>query len=385
MALKSMVRFLVIILLFLLSLLAIFPTPSHYTWYLTLMVTEFPWIFLAIVIGLTIWTFYAKKCKGASCVMCVISFICFLYPVAGAYGVGHDLKRKFEAAFGTGTTDLQGLHQQTPYAFTRMISGIGDNKIAYTTYPYATYTGVNLTLDFYRAQKPGLQPCIVIAHGGSWKSGNSQELPDIDWYLARQGYNVASINYRLAPEYKSPAPIEDMQAAISYLKSHAAELGVDTNYFVLLGRSAGGHIVLESAYTLHDPCIKGVVDFYGPTDMVWAYRHPDNPLVMHSQKVMEDFFGGSDTQVPQKYADGSPINFVTRQTTPTLMIHGENDAHVNFELSRMLDKKLEENKVPHLLLGLPWATHACEYSLNGPSGQLAKYTIERFVRHVTRR
>jgi dipeptidyl aminopeptidase/acylaminoacyl peptidase len=105
---------------------------------------------------------------------------------------------------------------------------------------------------------------------------------------------------------------------------------------------------------------------------------------MHSQKVMEDFFGGSDSTVHQRYIDGSPINFVTPQTPPTLLIHGKNDAHVHYELSSMLDKKLEENKVPHLLLGLPWATHGCEYSLNGPSGQLAKYAIERFVRHVTK-
>ena len=174
-----------------------------------------------------------------------------------------------------------------------------------------------------------------------------------------------------------------MAAALDYLRAHAAELHIDTNNFVLLGRSAGGHIVLESAYTLHQPGIKGVISLYGPTDMEWAYNNPDNPLVMHSKKVMQDFFGGSDKEVPQQYADGSPINFVTPQTTPTLLIHGGHDAHVHFELSQMLDKKLQENNVPHLLLGLPWATHGCEYTLNGPSGQLAKYTIERFVKHVT--
>jgi len=69
---------------------------------------------------------------------------------------------------------------------------------------------------------------------------------------------------------------------------------------------------------------------------------------------------------------------------PTLLIHGGNDAHVHYELSEMLDKKLDAYQVKHLLLGLPWATHGCEYSLNGPSGQLAKYTIERFVHVVTR-
>jgi acetyl esterase/lipase len=378
-----MLRLILVVLLFLFSLLAVFPTPSHYAWYLTIMVTEFPWVFLAIAASLMLWTLKAEQYKTAAMGLCVISFILFLYPIVGAYKVGGALKQRFENAFGIGSAELTGLHQETPYSFARMISGIGDEKIPYTTYQYATHTGVPLTLDFYSAQKPGARPCVVIAHGGSWKSGNSHELPDIDWYLARQGYNVASINYRLAPEYKFPAPIEDMHAALEYIKAHAAALNVDTNNFVLLGRSAGGHIVLESAYTFYDNDIKGVVGFYGPTDMFWAYHHPDNPLVMHSQKVMEDFFGGSDTQVPGKYAEGSPLNYVTPQSTPTLLIHGGHDAHVHFELSEMLDKKLEENKARHLLLGLPWATHGCEYSLNGPSGQLAKYAIERFVYQVT--
>jgi acetyl esterase/lipase len=347
------------------------------------MVTEFPWIFLGIVTILAIWALTAKKYKGAEFVICFLSFIFFFYPVGGAYTIGSDLKQRIEHAFGAGSVTLTGLHQHKPYTFWQMIAGIGAEKIPYTTYDYATQTGVTLTLDFYKAQEPGTKPCIVIVHGGSWKSDNSQELPDINWYLARQGYNVASINYRLAPTYKSPSPIEDVHAAIQYLKSHAGVLNVDTNNLVLLGRSAGGQIVLESAYTLHDPGIKGVVSFYGPTDMIWAYNHPDNPLVMDSRQVLRDFLGGYPTAVPQKYFEASPINYVTANSTPTLLIHGGNDAHVHYELSEMLDKKLEDNKVKHLLLGLPWATHGCEYTLNGPSGQLAKYAIERFVYSVT--
>jgi len=378
-----MLRLILIVFLFLLSLLAIFPTPSEYTWYVSIMVTEFPWIFLGVTACLIVWSLTAKKYKVAGMILGSVSFVFFLYPVAGAYLVGHTLKQRFEHVFGKGTADLKGLHQETPFAFWRMISGLGDEKVPYTTLEYVTHGRVGLTLDFYRAQQVGARPCVVVVHGGSWRSGNSKELPDIDWYLARQGYNVASINYHLAPMYKSPAPVKDVDAALNYLASYAAELNVDTNNFVLLGRSAGGQIVLQSAYTLQHRGIKGVVGIYGPSDIAWAYNHPDNPLVMDSRKVMEDFLGGSDIEVPQKYFEASPINYVTAQTVPTLLIHGGNDAHVHYELSEMLDKKLQANHVKHLLLGLPWATHGCEYSLNGPSGQLAKYTIERFVYAVT--
>jgi acetyl esterase/lipase len=293
------------------------------------------------------------------------------------------LDQRFESAFGSGTARLTGLHQLTPFAFSRMIIGIGAPEIPYTTHHYSNAANTDLTLDFYKAQQPGSRPCVIVVHGGSWRAGTSQQLPDMNWYLARQGYNVATINYRLAPTHLSPAPIQDVQAALSYLKSHAAELHIDTTSFVLLGRSAGAQIVLQAAYTLHDPSIKGVVDIYGPTDMVWAYQHPDNPLVMDSKKVIGDFLGGTDAQVPQQYFTASPINFVTPSSVPTLLIHGGKDAHVHYEQSEMLDKKLQENRVEHLLLSLPWASHGCDYSLNGPSGQLVRYTVERFVYHVT--
>jgi acetyl esterase/lipase len=378
-----MLRRILIILFFIISLLAVFPTPEKHIWYITILVTEFPWIFLTVAGLLMVWSLSRKKYRGVELLVCGVSFVLFFYPVGVAYSVGYDLRERIEHSFGKGSGTVQGLQQHTPYAFYRMMTGIGADQVTYTTSTYATHTGIPLTLDFYRAQLSGSRPCILVVHGGSWKSDNSQELPDINWYLARQGYNVASVNYRLAPTFKSPSPIEDVAAAFTWLKSHAAELNIDTTNFVLLGRSAGGQIVLQSAYTLPEPGIRGVVSFYGPTDMVWAYNHPDNPLVMDSKKVLSDFLGGSDTEVPKQYAEASPINYVTNKTVPTLMIHGGNDAHVHYELSELLDKKLEDNHVPHLLLGLPWATHGCEYTLNGPSGQLAKYTIERFVHAVT--
>ena len=250
---------------------------------------------------------------------------------------------------------------------------------------YAVHTRVPLTLNLYRTQLQGARPCLLVVHGGSWKSGSNAELPNVNSYFARAGYQVATINYRLAPQYKSPAPQEDVRAAIAYLKANGPALGIDTTAFVLMGRSAGGQIVLTAAYSLHDPAIRGVISFYGPTDMFWAYGHPDNPLVMHSQQVIEDFFGGTPAQVPQAYTAGSPTHYVNAQTPPTLLVHGMNDAHVHYDEAVLLKQSLDSAGVPNMLLGLPWATHGCEYSLNGPSGQLAVYAAERFLSVVTRK
>ncbi len=298
--------------------------------------------------------------------------------------MGGKLDNRLEKALGVKQSEIKGFHQHQPYSFFKMFTGNGAKKIAFTTHHYAVHTGVDLTLDYYPAQITGIRPCLVVVHGGSWAKGNSSELPDVNSYFANAGYHVVSINYRLAPKYTSPAPQEDLQAALAFLRQHSVELKVDTSNFVLMGRSAGGQIVLAAAYTLNDPGIKGVISFYGPTDMLWSYDHPDNPLIMDSRKVMRNFLGGSPEQVPDKYIASSPMHHISASTVPTLLVHGRNDAHVYQRQSYRLKEKLDSLHVKNFFLALPWATHGCEYKLSSPSGQLSVYCIERFLYAVTR-
>ena len=244
-----------------------------------------------------------------------------------------------------------------------------------------------MTLDFYPAQDQGAEfilprPCVIVVHGGSWAGGDSKQLPELNSYLAAKGYNVAAINYRMAPKWQTPAPVEDIEAAIAYLKAHADELHIDIKNFVLLGRSAGAQIATLAAYTIHEPALKGVIDFYGPEDMVWGYSIPSNPLIMDSRKVMDDYIGGPYSKVPQKYFACSPLEFVSKQSPPTLIIHGSNDVLVSPEHSRRLNLKLQQNGIKHYWLKLPWATHGFDYNLNGPGGQLSTFAVETFLKTV---
>jgi len=241
-----------------------------------------------------------------------------------------------------------------------------------------------MKLDFFPSQITGKCPCVIVVHGGSWSSGDSKQLPDLNHYLAKKGYNVAAINYRLAPKYQTPAPVKDIKNTMDYFRKHADELHIDTNNFVLLGRSAGSQIALLAAYTLHDKNIKGVIDFYGPVDMVWGYSIPSNPLIMNSRGVMDAYIGGPYSKVPQKYHDSSPLFFVDKNTVPSLIIHGTNDVLVSWIHSNKLDVKLTENGVKHYWLKLPWATHGFDYNLYGPGGQLSTYAVEQFLNTVTK-
>jgi len=171
---------------------------------------------------------------------------------------------------------------------------------------------------------------------------------------------------------------------IAYLKAQAVELGVDPESFVLLGRSAGGHIAETVAFSRPDPAIRGWIAFYAPADIHYAYRFGRKDDILKSLQVVRDFMGGTPQERPSQYDSASAIQFVNRKTVPTLFFHGPPDPLVWNLQSQRLSDRLEEAGVPHLLVEPPWATHAFDYNFNGPGGQLSAYAVDYFLSVVTR-
>jgi acetyl esterase/lipase len=373
-----MIRLVIIIIVFLLSLLAVLKAPTYHLWLLAIAITEFPLIFAGGTLLILATAFWVSKYQLAGTAIGFIAFFLFLTPILRSYFISKDLKQNLAAALGT---DLEDNGQ--PFSFGKLFKLSYKDTVKTHTLTYATYADTSLNLDFFPSQELGKRPCVIVVHGGSWSSGDSKQLAEVNSYLAKKGYNVAALNYRLAPKYQTPAPVEDIKMAIDYFRKHAEELHIDTDNFVLLGRSAGAQIALLAAYTLHDKSLKGVIDFYGPADMVWGYSVPSNPLIMDSRSVMDAYLGGSYSKIPEKYAASSPIEFVDKTSPATLIIHGTNDVLVSDEHSRRLNAKLQQNGIKHYWLILPWATHGFDFNLNGPGGQLSTYTIERFLNTVT--
>ena len=378
-----MIRLIIITLFFLISLFNYFPVPSKELWYLGILIPEYPWIFIFAMIPILIWSSKSKNLRISSLILGTITLLIFCSPIVRAYNVGSDLQKRLETTFKFSNADLSGFHQKRPFSFLQMFTGNGSLTIPFRTYNYAVNGGIPLTLNFSPSRIPGIRPCLVVVHGGSWTRGNNSEIAAVNNYYANAGYQVATINYRLAPAFHSPAEQEDVKSAFAWLRNHSSELKIDTNNFVLLGRSAGAQIVLTAAYTLHESGVKGVAAFYGPNDMLWSYDHPDNRSIMDSRQVQRDFLGGTPNEVKDRYIAESPLLNVNSKTIPTILVHGMIDAHVYYEQSLRLARKLDEVKVSNLLLSLPWATHGCEFNLNGPSGQLSIYAVERFFFAVT--
>lgn len=379
-----MTRLVFIIILFLVSLLSIFRAPAYYLWLLAIGVTEFPLIFAGITALVTVTGIWVQKYQLAGTILGLVTMAIFLSPIVRALWIAKDIRQDIASAFNTRPGD-----KLQPFDLRKLIGWSSDpneflTALSYRTLTYVKYADTSMNLDYYPSKTVGKKPCVIVVHGGSWAGGDSNQLPELNSYLAANGYNVATINYRMAPKWQTPAPVEDVANALKYLCANADKLHIDTTQFILLGRSAGAQIALLAGYTLHDKNIVGVVDFYGPADMVWGYSVPSNPLIMDSRKVMEQYIGGTYKQVPQKYAACSPLEFVDKNSPPTLIIHGDNDVLVAPEHSRRLNEKLKNNNIKHFWLKLPWATHGFDFNLNGPGGQLSTYSVLQFLNSITK-
>jgi acetyl esterase/lipase len=257
-------------------------------------------------------------------------------------------------------------------------------RVDQTRHVYHEVDGCQLTLDLYRSSPPGRCPAtVIVVHGGAWSSGDNTQLRGLNRYLAGRGYAVAAINYRLAPKHRFPAALEDVMTSIEFMTQRAVRFGTDPNRIVLLGRSSGGHLALLAGYRSSLPSIRGVVALYPPTDMRWSWDRPAPRRLMDSNGAIVNFLGGSPSEVPDAFDRASPIDFVSPNSPPTLLLHGGSDELVSPLQSHRLSERLLADGVPSLHVELPWAHHGMDANLAGPSGQITTFAIEHFLSAVT--
>jgi acetyl esterase/lipase len=310
----------------------------------------------------------------------------FFSPTYFATRIGQALPAKFETAFG------QKPSTRTVFNLQRMFSPWSAvDQTSVSTHVFAHQNTPNaLKLDLYAAKRASVAdlgpdsglPCVVMIHGGGWDSGHRAQLTDFNHWLAAEGYVVAAISYRLAPQFPWPAQREDTLAALQWLKTHAREFGIDPTRLVLMGRSAGAQIASAVGYGENDPAIRGVIGLYGVYDMefVWSISRTDD--VLNSVNLMNQYLGGAPTALNQVAYDSASAQGMVRgpdSTPPTLLMHGTIDTLCWVKHSQRLAARLSEAEVPHVMVELPWAVHAFDYTLNGPSGQLTTYAVKAFL------
>ncbi len=222
---------------------------------------------------------------------------------------------------------------------------------------YSTVADRELLLDAWVPNGEGCHPAVLVVHGGAWRFGNRKQLRGYANALAKRGFACFAIDYRLAPNDKFPAQIDDCREAVKWIRAHAAEYTVDPNKLGAIGYSAGGHLVCLLATTGEAPSEKnGQVDTRiqcvaaggAPTDFRTS---PDNG------KWANYWMGGDLTTVPDKFHDASATAFVDKHDPPIFFFNGTADKLVPIAWSMSCHDALQAHGVKTRMHQIEGAGH----------------------------
>jgi acetyl esterase/lipase len=289
-------------------------------------------------------------------------------------------------------------------------------------------SGRKLRCDVWQppAGVPSSGLAVVYLHGGAWcvldKDFGTRPLFR---HLAAQGHLIVDVAYRLFPETDLPGMAADTKRALAWIKAHAADLEIQPDRIVLAGGSAGGHLALLAAFAPDDPALTpaelassdqqvcAVVSLYGQADLAAHYHHtdqhktcrPDDPqpdwdappppwmarlfgpdigrLKLHLAPAgrLDWLVGGTPSQLPDRYAQLSPLHRVHPDCPPTLLVHGQHDEMAPVAAMRRLQRRLEQAGVPVTGVYLPHTDHAFDLLATAwsPPARVAIHVLERFL------
>ncbi len=264
--------------------------------------------------------------------------------------------------------------------------------------------GLPIQADVYRPPDDKVRPVVVWIHGGALIMGQRTGMPpaQLNRYL-EAGFAVVAIDYRLAPETKLPAIVQDVEDGIAWFRRDgAARYGLASNRLAVVGHSAGGYLALTAGARCR-PRPNAVVAFYGYGDIVGPWYSQPDPFYRRQPIVAEaDAFSsvgkspitgatGSDSQRrhqfylycrqqglwprlvsginPEEHPGAldawSPIRNVTSEYPPTMLLHGDADTDVPYEQSLLMVEEFQRAGVPHELVTIPNGEHGFDRAVGG--------------------
>lgn len=227
-----------------------------------------------------------------------------------------------------------------------------------------------LILDLYLPAGTAPRPLVVYVHGGGWVGGNTRhsgalsDFPRAMARLASEGFVVASVEYRLSGEAPFPAALQDVRAALRFLKSNAAKYHIDPGKVALWGGSAGGHLSALTALSCGDhgldpaskdpppagsECVQGAVIWYGVFDFA--------PVAARGDASVAGFLACKDN-CGDAIRRASPVTYLDAKDPPFLLIHGEQDRTVEVSQSRNFEAAARKLGVKVRSIYIPAVDHS---------------------------
>ncbi|MGQ0528381.1 MAG: alpha/beta hydrolase [Panacagrimonas sp.] len=188
--------------------------------------------------------------------------------------------------------------------------------------------GKNLRLDIYSPREVKDAPVVVFLYGGRWSEGSKDEYKFVGEALASRGFVAVLPNYRLYPEVRFPAFVDDAAASVAWLRSNVGTYGGDPDKIFIMGHSAGAHsaamLALKEEFMARAggsrSWLRGMIGLAGPYDFM--------PI---TDPQLRDIFSP-----PEKFELSQPILFTEGDNPPMLLMHGEDDDIVFVKNTRNL-------------------------------------------------
>jgi acetyl esterase/lipase len=287
-----------------------------------------------------------------------------------------------------------------------------EDSFSKMTYTYKTAGNCAIKADVYRTPGEATRPVVIWVHGGALIMGNREQLDKaLLRKLLKAGYTVVSIDYRLAPETKLPAILEDLEDACRWVREKGPGLfHVDPKKIAVMGGSAGGYLTLTAGFRV-TPRPTVLVSFWGYGDIAGAWYSRPDPFYSKLPPVPKDeAYGAVGGQVisessgknnrhrfylycrqqglwtkevaghdpdkePKAFDAFCPIRNISATYPPTLLIHGTKDTDVPYEQSALMAKELAAKGVEHELMTVKDAGHG----LAGSKAAVAAQTHDRVL------
>lgn len=205
---------------------------------------------------------------------------------------------------------------------------------------YSRVDGVSLRMDASIPEGTTKAPAVIIVHGGGWVRGNRElDVAPLFKPLSDAGFAWFSIDYRLASDLLHfGVAIDDVEQAVRFVRSHAAEFKIDPDRIALIGESAGGQLAAMAALrAAPNASVKAVVAFYTPTDLVTLVKSSDYIPARIRNSIQGTPW---ESIILAGLAQLSPVDNVRRDMPPFLFVHGTEDSLVPFSQSREMCSRM---------------------------------------------
>lgn len=239
------------------------------------------------------------------------------------------------------------------------------------------------TLDIYLPETENPKyPAVVVIYGSAWLSNNAKAsvMDNIAKPLLDAGFEVIAPNHRSSADAKFPAQINDIKAAVRFIRAKAAEYKIDTSFIAVTGYSSGGHLAAltgtsgkagvfkvgsESAdiegkvgkYTNFSSSVDAVVDWFGPTDFLLMDSCGSSMSHNAANSPESALVGGAIQENKDKVALANPCTYIDKNDPPFLILHGDKDPVVPHCQSELLHRELRKNGVKSALVIVPGGEH----------------------------